>query len=68
MWADLNVQLLQEGIDSFLKAFRKLPKDVRNLSVGFHLESQMKEFKESIPLLLDLKHEALRERLVSEKT
>ncbi|XP_051888343.1 dynein axonemal heavy chain 10 [Pristis pectinata] len=62
LWADLNVQLLQEGIDGFLKAFRKLPKDVRSLSVGFHLESQMKEFKESIPLLLDLKHEALRER------
>ncbi|XP_078277210.1 LOW QUALITY PROTEIN: dynein axonemal heavy chain 10 [Rhinoraja longicauda] len=62
LWADLNVQLLQEGIDGFLKAFRKLPKDVRSLSVGFHLESKMKEFKESIPLLLDLKHEALRER------
>ncbi|XP_072908128.1 dynein axonemal heavy chain 10 [Hemitrygon akajei] len=62
LWADLNVQLLQEGIDGFLKAFRKLPKDVRSLTVGFHLESQMKEFKDSIPLLLDLKHEALRER------
>ncbi|XP_067910594.1 dynein axonemal heavy chain 10 isoform X6 [Heterodontus francisci] len=62
LWADLNVQLLQEGIDGFLKAFRKLPKEVRSLSVGFHLESQMKEFKESIPLLLDLKNEALRER------
>ncbi|XP_072367150.1 dynein axonemal heavy chain 10 isoform X2 [Scyliorhinus torazame] len=62
LWADLNVQLLQEGIDGFLKAFRKLPKDVRSLSVGFYLESQMKEFKESIPLLLDLKNDALRER------
>uniref|UniRef100_UPI00398F6830 dynein axonemal heavy chain 10 isoform X2 n=1 Tax=Pristiophorus japonicus TaxID=55135 RepID=UPI00398F6830 len=62
LWVDLNVQLLQEGIDGFLKAFRKLPKEVRTLSVGFCLESQMKEFKDSIPLLLDLKHEALRER------
>uniref|UniRef100_H3BAL0 Dynein axonemal heavy chain 10 n=1 Tax=Latimeria chalumnae TaxID=7897 RepID=H3BAL0_LATCH len=62
LWANLNVQVLQEGVDSFLKALRKLPKNVRNLSVAFHLESKMKEFKESIPLLLDLKHEALRER------
>ncbi|XP_069789574.1 dynein axonemal heavy chain 10 isoform X2 [Narcine bancroftii] len=62
LWADLNVQLLQEGIDGFLKAYRKLPKDVRSLTIGFYLESQMKEFKESIPLLLDLKNVALRER------
>ncbi|XP_067862341.1 dynein axonemal heavy chain 10 [Heptranchias perlo] len=62
LWVDLNVQQLQEGIDGFLKTFRKLPKEVRTLSVGFYLESQMKEFKESIPLLLDLKNEALRVR------
>eukprot|EP00062_Callorhinchus_milii_P021625 gi/632978548/ref/XP_007905975.1/ PREDICTED: dynein heavy chain 10, axonemal [Callorhinchus milii] len=62
LWVDLNVQLLQEGIEGLLKSFRKLPRDVRSLSVGFYLESKMKEFKESIPLLVDLKNEALRAR------
>ncbi|XP_043925694.1 dynein axonemal heavy chain 10 [Protopterus annectens] len=62
LWANLNVQQLLEGIEGFLKALRKLPKEVRSLPVAFHLESKMKEFKDSIPLLLDLKNEALRER------
>lgn len=64
LWANLNVQFLQEGIDGFFKSLRKLPRQIRNLSVAFHLEAKMKAFKESIPLLLDLKHEALRDRSV----
>ncbi|XP_073737373.1 dynein axonemal heavy chain 10 [Callorhinus ursinus] len=62
LWINLNVQFLQEGIEGFLKSLRKLPRQVRNLSVAFHLEAKMKAFKDSIPLLLDLKHEALRDR------
>ncbi|XP_071880489.1 dynein axonemal heavy chain 10 isoform X1 [Anas platyrhynchos] len=62
LWINLNVQFLQEGIEGFLKAFRKLPKAVRSMPVAFHLETKMKAFRDSIPLLLDLKNEALRER------
>ncbi|XP_073442216.1 dynein axonemal heavy chain 10 [Dendrobates tinctorius] len=62
LWANLNVQILQDGIDGFLKTFRKLSKEIRSLPVAFYLESKMKEFKDSIPLLLDLKNEALRDR------
>ncbi|XP_051490092.1 dynein axonemal heavy chain 10 [Apus apus] len=62
LWINLNVQVLQEGIERFLKAFRKLPRDIRSLPVAFHLEKKMKAFRDSIPLLLDLKNEALRER------
>ncbi|KAK4813186.1 hypothetical protein QYF61_014017 [Mycteria americana] len=62
LWMNLNVQFLQEGIEGFLKAFRKLPKQVRSMPVAFHLETKMKAFRDSIPLLLDLKNEALRER------
>ncbi|XP_036352277.2 dynein axonemal heavy chain 10 [Ochotona princeps] len=62
LWINLNVQVLQEGIDGFFKALRKLPRAVRGLSVAFHLEARMKAFRDSIPLLLDLKHEALRDR------
>ena len=56
------MQFLQEGIEGFLKALRKLPKQVRSMPVAFHLETKMKAFRDSIPLLLDLKNEALRER------
>lgn len=64
LWINLNVQILQEGIEGFLRALRKLPRSVRGLSVAYYLEAKMKAFKDSIPLLLDLKHEALRDRFV----
>ncbi|XP_009299843.1 dynein axonemal heavy chain 10 [Danio rerio] len=62
LWVNLDIQLLQEGIDGFIKSLRKLPKDARALPVSFFLEGRMKEFRESLPLLLDLKNKALRER------
>ncbi|XP_063171723.1 dynein axonemal heavy chain 10 [Candoia aspera] len=62
LWVNLNVQVLQDGIEGYLKTLRKLPKHVRGMPVAYHLEIKMKAFKESIPLLLDLKNEALRER------
>ncbi|KAK3539191.1 hypothetical protein QTP86_029601 [Hemibagrus guttatus] len=62
LWVNLNIQLLQEGVEGFIKNLRKLPKDVRALPVAFFLEGHLKEFKESLPLLLDLKNEALRDR------
>uniref|UniRef100_A0A7N6BU42 AAA+ ATPase domain-containing protein n=1 Tax=Anabas testudineus TaxID=64144 RepID=A0A7N6BU42_ANATE len=62
LWVDLNIQVLQEGVEGFIKRLRQLPKDVRALPVAFFLEGRMKEFKESLPLLLDLKNEALRDR------
>lgn len=34
------------------------------LPVAFFLDGRLKEFRESLPLLLDLKNEALRDRLV----
>ncbi|POI32185.1 hypothetical protein CIB84_004063, partial [Bambusicola thoracicus] len=62
LWINLNVQFLQEGIEGFLKAFRKLPKQVRSMPAACHLETKLKAFRDSIPLLADLKNEALRER------
>jgi dynein heavy chain len=54
--------LLQDGIEGFLKNLRKLPKDVKNLPVGRMLDEILKEFRDSLPLFVDLKHEALRDR------
>ncbi|XP_076453104.1 dynein axonemal heavy chain 10-like [Babylonia areolata] len=62
LWANLNIQLLQDGIEGFLKQLRKLPKDVRQMAAGRSLDEKMKEFRDSLPLFVDLKHEALRER------
>ncbi|XP_067084612.1 dynein axonemal heavy chain 10 [Osmerus mordax] len=62
LWVNLNIQVLQEGVEGFTRSLRKLPKEVRALPVAFFLEGRMKEFRESLPLLLDLKNEALRDR------
>ncbi|XP_029296329.1 dynein heavy chain 10, axonemal [Cottoperca gobio] len=62
LWVDLNIQLLQDGVEGFIKSLRQLPKDVRAIPVAFFLDGRMKEFRESLPLLLDLKNEALRDR------
>ena len=55
---------LVEGIDGFVKKLKKMPKPVKALGPAQHLDAKMKEFKNAIPLFLDLKNEALRERLV----
>lgn len=62
LWVDLNPQLLIDGMDGFLKEFRKMPKAVRSLQVGRALEASMKSFKNSVPLFVELKNEAMRER------
>lgn len=62
LWVDLNINHLQEGIDNFIKTLKQLPKHVRTLPVAFFLDGRMKEFRQSLPLLLDLKNEALRDR------
>ncbi|XP_077600352.1 dynein axonemal heavy chain 10-like [Stigmatopora nigra] len=62
LWADLDIQVLQDGTEGFLKDLRKLPKDVRSLPMAVILDGRMKQFRDSLPLLLDLKNEALRER------
>lgn len=64
MWVNLNIHLLQEGVEGFISTLRRMPKDVQALPVAFFLDGRLKEFRESLPLLLDLKNEALRDRLV----
>ncbi|XP_055846772.1 dynein axonemal heavy chain 10 isoform X2 [Episyrphus balteatus] len=71
LWVDLDPQILNDGIESYIKEFRKLPKKVRDLITGQMLELQMKQFRNSIPLMVSLKNEALRERhwrLLMQKT
>ena len=62
LWSNLNVNSLVEGIDGFIKTLKKLPRDVKQTRTAQMVEGRMKEFKDSIPLFVDLKNEALRER------
>lgn len=64
LWVDLDIHQLQDGVENFLKSLRQLPKDIKSSPVALFLENRMKEFRESLPLLLDLKNEALRDRSV----
>ncbi|XP_050426983.1 dynein axonemal heavy chain 10-like [Adelges cooleyi] len=62
LWSDLNPQLLIEGMDEFLKDYKKIPRECRSVKIATVLESKMKSFKNSIPLFIELKNEAMRER------
>ncbi|CAK9806047.1 Dynein axonemal heavy chain 10 [Anthophora plagiata] len=62
LWVNLNPQQLIDGMDHFIREFRKLPKFVKDLSVGQALDANMRSFKNSVPLFIELKNEAMRER------
>ncbi|PIK48528.1 putative dynein heavy chain 10, axonemal isoform X3 [Apostichopus japonicus] len=62
LWANLNVNHLVDGIEGYIKSLKKLPRDVKGTPTARMVEGRMKEFKDSIPLFVDLKNEALRER------
>lgn len=62
LWVHLNTQALTDGIDNFLKDYRKLSKAIRQMPIATVLETIMKQFKYVVPLMASLKHEALRER------
>ena len=62
LWRDLDVQLLVDGIENFIKELKKMPREIKGMPLAKLIELNMKEFRESLPLMLDLKNEALRER------
>jgi dynein heavy chain len=59
---NLNAEALLDGMDSFIGDFRRFHDSVKQLPVGQFLEVHMKQFKNSVPLFVELKSEALRER------
>jgi len=62
LWVNLNPQQLIDGMEHFIREFRRLPKSIRGMNVGHALEINMKNFKNSVPLFVELKNEAMRER------
>jgi dynein heavy chain len=62
LWRDLNVQILVDGTEGFIKTLKKMPREVKSMPVARTIENRLKAFKDALPLMTDLKHEALRER------
>lgn len=62
LWVNLNPQQLIEGMEHFMRELRQLPKSIRDMNVGRALNANMKNFKNSVPLFIELKNEAMRER------
>eukprot|EP00102_Acyrthosiphon_pisum_P015188 XP_008185630.2 PREDICTED: dynein heavy chain 10, axonemal [Acyrthosiphon pisum] len=61
LWSELEPQLLLEGMDSFIKEFKQIPKACRSVPIALVLNMQMKKFKNSIPLFIELKNDAMKE-------
>lgn len=61
LWLELNPQLLLEGMEGFLRRYKQLPRACRAVPVAAALEATMKKFKNSVPLFIELKNDAMRD-------
>lgn len=71
LWANLNPEALLDGMEKFIQELSHFNESVMQLPVGQVLDIYMKQFKNSVPLFVKLKNEALRERhwnLLMDKT
>ncbi|XP_071441594.1 dynein axonemal heavy chain 10 [Hetaerina americana] len=62
LWADLDPKVLLDGVEKYAKEIHKLPREVRLLPIAKTLERIIREFKHSVPLIVELKNDALCER------
>jgi dynein heavy chain len=62
LWTNLNSEVLLSGMEHFMSEFRCFDDVVKRLPVGQVVYSRMEEFRNSVPLLVELKNDALRER------
>ena len=77
LWSELNINELMNSVDAFVKQFRHLPQPVKTTAVGHAVEKYLtgtslgceprttvfdSDFRSSLPIMADLKSEALRER------
>jgi dynein heavy chain len=59
---NLNPEVLLDGMGNFMREFRYFNEAVKQLPVGKVLDTRMEEFKNSVPLFVELKNDALRDR------
>jgi dynein heavy chain len=62
LWMNLNAETLLDGMQRFIGEFKRFNDSVKQMPVGQFLDVHMKQFKNSVPLFVELKNEALRKR------
>ena len=62
LWSDLDLTVLEKGMEEFALRLQKLPKNYKALKPYKKVEEVITGFVASLPLLANLKNDALRER------
>ncbi|CAF1548071.1 unnamed protein product [Rotaria magnacalcarata] len=62
LWSELHINDLIVNVDLFIKNFRRLSPNIKTTIVGHSVEKYLADFRSSLPIMVDLKNEALRER------
>ncbi|KAI9102678.1 dynein heavy chain and region D6 of dynein motor-domain-containing protein [Phlyctochytrium arcticum] len=62
LWANLDINVLNKGIEVYSTRLKKLPKELKQLPPYNVVAEKIVTFRDSIPLFSDLKNESLRER------
>jgi dynein heavy chain len=62
LWAELNVETLQEGITDLEKRCKKFNKELKERATFKKVEGVVLDFKESIPLIVNLKNDSMKPR------
>ena len=60
-WGELDVELLKEGVEKAEKEIKKLPKELKELSKYKAYELVVVSFKESLPVIVNLKNDAVKQ-------
>ncbi len=60
-WGELDVEVLKEGVDKAEKEIKKLPKELKELSKYKAYELVVVSFKESLPVIVNLKNDAVKQ-------
>ncbi|KAJ1437467.1 dynein heavy chain, N-terminal region 2-domain-containing protein [Ochromonadaceae sp. CCMP2298] len=62
LWGDLDITLLQKGAEEFEKTAKKFPKELKDIFTFKMVEAQLANFKEALPLVVNLKNDAMKSR------
>jgi len=62
LWGDLDIQVLMKGADDFEKECKRFPKELKEIYTFKTVEARLANFKESLPLVVNLKNDAMKQR------
>ncbi|KAH8057483.1 dynein light chain binding protein [Aureococcus anophagefferens] len=62
LWGELDINALKGGVETAEKQMRKLPGDLKENSKFKAVETVIANFKESLPVIVNLKNEAMKDR------